>query len=236
MALAGIRPSLSPIRLTGITHRNRIWQDPLPPRARTPATLRSARTTRFRKRRRPALASPGIAASTKWAARSPKTSARRSAAGRGCAARFRIAGTREASVGFGQYKQDQWRRNEINGLNLIQALQCREWGRTVRNASTPMRAPLACVAIDLFGEGSITPEMANWIRADLHQDRTIRQYTGRPAFVTGELFQLPAGPVAAALRRRFPRRQPAAARRPSGADRRDHRQCDPRFRRIDQRL
>ena len=28
----------------------------------------------------------------------------------------------EASFGYGQYKQDQWRRNEINGVNLTQAL------------------------------------------------------------------------------------------------------------------
>src|SRR3546814_5242443 len=40
--------------------------------------------------------------------------------------------------------------------------------------------------------------MAAWIRADLHQELTIRQYTGQ-AFVTGELFQLPAGPVGAAF-------------------------------------
>ena len=27
-----------------------------------------------------------------------------------------------------------------------------------------------CIAVDLFGEGAITPEAANWIRADLHQE------------------------------------------------------------------
>src|SRR3546814_15352512 len=36
------------------------------------------------------------------------------------------------------------------------------------------------------------------MRADLHQDLTIRQYTGQ-AFVTGDLLQLPAGPVGAAF-------------------------------------
>lgn len=103
----------------------------------------------------------------------------------------------EASVGFGQYKQDQWRRNEINGLNLIQALNAEMGPNGPQCVDADARAA-GCVAIDLFGEGSITPEMANWIRADLHQDLTIRQYTGQ-AFVTGELFQLPAGPVAAAF-------------------------------------
>lgn len=103
----------------------------------------------------------------------------------------------EASVGFGQYKQDQWRRNEINGLNLIQALNA-EMGPDGPQCADPDARAAGCVAIDLFGEGSITPDMANWIRADLHQDLTIRQYTAQ-AFVTGELFQLPAGPVGAAF-------------------------------------
>lgn len=103
----------------------------------------------------------------------------------------------EASVGFGQYKQDQWRRNEINGDHLIQALDAEMGPGGPQCADADARAA-GCVAIDLFGEGSITPEMANWIRADLHQDLTIRQYTGQ-AFVTGELFQLPAGPVGAAF-------------------------------------
>lgn len=103
----------------------------------------------------------------------------------------------EASAGFGQYKQDQWRRNEINGLNLIQALNAEMGPDGPRCVDADARAA-GCVAIDLFGEGSITPEMANWIRADLHQDLTIRQYTAQ-AFVTGDLFQLPAGPVGAAF-------------------------------------
>ncbi|HWW57148.1 MAG TPA: TonB-dependent receptor [Sphingopyxis sp.] len=103
----------------------------------------------------------------------------------------------EASFGYGQYKQDQWRRNEINGLNLIQALNSEMGPDGPRCVDADARAA-GCVAIDLFGEGSITPDMANWIRADLHQDLTIRQYTGQ-AFVTGELFQLPAGPVGAAF-------------------------------------
>src|SRR3546814_19193796 len=34
----------------------------------------------------------------------------------------------KASFGYGQYKQDQWRRNEINGLNMTKALHA-ERGR-----------------------------------------------------------------------------------------------------------
>lgn len=104
----------------------------------------------------------------------------------------------EASVGFGQYNQEQWRRNEINGANLTAALDA-EVGPdgNIRCVDADARAA-GCVPIDLFGEGAITPEAATWIRADLHQKLRVRQYTGQ-AFVTGDLFDLPAGPVGAAF-------------------------------------
>ena len=104
----------------------------------------------------------------------------------------------EASFGYGQYKQDQWRRNEIWGDHLIQALDAETGPDGAPRCVDADARAAGCVPINLFGEGSITPEAAAWIRADLHQDLTIRQYTGQ-AFVTGELFQLPAGPVGAAF-------------------------------------
>src|SRR3546814_2080789 len=82
-------------------------------------------------------------------------------------------------------------------MNLTQALNAEMGPNGPQCVDADARAA-GCVAIDLFGEGSITPDMAAWIRADLHQELTIRQYTGQ-AFVTGELFQLPAGPVGAAF-------------------------------------
>lgn len=104
----------------------------------------------------------------------------------------------EASAGFGQYNQDQWRRNEIWGTHLTQALDA-EIGSdgAIQCADADARAA-GCVPIDLFGEGSITPEAADWIRANLHQKVRIRQYTAQ-AFATGDLFELPAGPVGAAF-------------------------------------
>ncbi len=104
----------------------------------------------------------------------------------------------EASAGFGQYNQDQWRLNEIWGTHLTQALDA-EIGPDggIQCADADARAA-GCVPINLFGEGSITPDAAAWIRADLHQKVRIRQYTGQ-AFMTGELFDLPAGPVGTAF-------------------------------------
>lgn len=104
----------------------------------------------------------------------------------------------EASAGFGQYKQEQLRKNEINAVNLIEGLNA-ELGPDgqPRCVSAAARAR-GCVAVNLFGEGSISAAAADWIRADLRQDLTIRQYTGQ-AFVTGTVVDLPAGPLGAAF-------------------------------------
>lgn len=105
--------------------------------------------------------------------------------------------TWEASAGFGQYRQDQLRRNEINGIHLTQALNA-ELGPDSQPRCVDADARAAgCVPVNLFGEGSITPEAANWIRADLRQNLTIRQYNAQ-AFATGNLFDGPAGPIGAA--------------------------------------
>lgn len=104
----------------------------------------------------------------------------------------------EASFGYGQFDQDQWRRNEINAINLIQGLNA-EIGPDGQPRCVDAAARAAgCVPVNLFGEGAITPQAADWIRADLRQDLTIRQYTAQ-AFMTGELFELPGGPFAVAF-------------------------------------
>src|SRR3546814_12548011 len=67
------------------------------------------------------------------------------------------SGNWEASFGYGQYKQNQWRRNEINGMNLTQALNA-EMGPNGPQCVDADARPAGCVAIDLFGEGSIRSE------------------------------------------------------------------------------
>jgi outer membrane receptor protein involved in Fe transport len=103
----------------------------------------------------------------------------------------------EASVGFGQYRQDQLRRNEINGANLTAALNAEIGPDGDPRCVDPDARAAGCVPVNLFGEGSITPEAADWIRADLRQELRIRQYNAQ-AYVTGDLFAGPAGPIAAA--------------------------------------
>src|SRR3546814_15962443 len=69
------------------------------------------------------------------------------------------------------------------------------WSFFFFKQKTPYEMRISAWSSDVCSSDlSITPEAAAWIRADLHQDLTIRQYTGQ-AFVTGDLFQLPAAPV-----------------------------------------
>lgn len=105
--------------------------------------------------------------------------------------------TWEMSAGYGVYKQEQFRQNEINGLALREALNAEEVNGVIQCANPDARAD-GCVPINLFGEGAITADAANYIRADLHQRVTIKQETFQ-AFMTGSLFDLPAGPVQAAF-------------------------------------
>lgn len=104
--------------------------------------------------------------------------------------------TWEASIGYGVYQQEQFRQNEINGIALRNALDAEEVGGEIRCRSAQARAD-GCVPINLFGEGSITSQAADYIRADLRQEVTIKQETFQ-GFMTGSLFDLPAGPVRAA--------------------------------------
>ena len=100
----------------------------------------------------------------------------------------------DVSAGYGQFKQHQIRSNELNVVNLNQALQAEKLadGTLIDDAA---RAA-GCVPINLFGEGSITPDMANWIRANPIIDTKIQQYTVM-GYITGDLFELPAGNVSA---------------------------------------
>lgn len=100
----------------------------------------------------------------------------------------------EASIGYGEFKQRQIRGGEVNALNLIQALDAVVVGGQIvcRDQSN------GCVPVNIFGEGSITPEAADFIRAELRQDATVRQESFQ-AFLTGDLFEGPAGPVSAAF-------------------------------------
>lgn len=106
--------------------------------------------------------------------------------------------TWEASVGYGRYEQLQLRRNEINGRNLQFALNAELGTDGVPRCVNAAARADGCVPVNLFGVGSISESAANYIRADLRQDLTVEQISAQ-AFMTGDLFRLPAGPVRTAF-------------------------------------
>src|SRR3546814_16129597 len=59
----------------------------------------------------------------------------------------------EASFGCGQYKQNQWRRNEINGMNLTHALNADMGPNGPQCVDADPRAA-GCVAIALLDRKS----------------------------------------------------------------------------------
>ena len=104
----------------------------------------------------------------------------------------------EASLGYGRFVQDQLRHNEIDILNLRRGLNAEQLpDGTIQCADAADRAA-GCVPVNLFGRGSITPEAADYIRANLGQHAEVTQYNVQ-AFMTGDLFEVPAGEVSAAF-------------------------------------
>ncbi|MGO2168227.1 MAG: TonB-dependent receptor domain-containing protein [Pseudoalteromonas sp.] len=102
----------------------------------------------------------------------------------------------DVSAGYGQFKQHQVRNNELNTVRVNQALQAEQLADgTIQCIDADARAQ-GCVPLNLFGEGSITPDMADWIRTNPIIDTKIQQYT-LMGYITGDLFELPAGNVSA---------------------------------------
>jgi len=103
----------------------------------------------------------------------------------------------DASISYGKSHQKQLRANEINVVKERQALDAEYAadGVTIQCADPEARAA-GCVPLNVFGVGSITPEMANWLRVNPTIDSTVEQ-TQALAYVSGDLFEMPAGTVPA---------------------------------------
>ncbi len=102
----------------------------------------------------------------------------------------------DVSVGYGKFTQKQIRANELNIVRLRQALNAEQLDDGTIQCKDSAAREAGCVPINLFGEGSITPDMANWIRVNPTIDTTVEQLT-LMGYISGELFELPAGYVSA---------------------------------------
>jgi outer membrane receptor protein involved in Fe transport len=101
----------------------------------------------------------------------------------------------DVSVGYGNFEQYQIRSNEVDVVKEGQALDAEfaPDGVTIQCADPAARAA-GCVPLNLFGQGSITPEMADWIRVNPIINPTV-ELLNVLGYITGDLFDMPAGPV-----------------------------------------
>jgi len=104
----------------------------------------------------------------------------------------------DVSVGYGRTTQDQTRYNELNTFRVNAALQAEQLeDGTIQCKDAEARAA-GCVPLNLFGEGSITAEAADYIRSNPTISTDIEQINFL-GYVAGDLFEMPAGPVATAF-------------------------------------
>ncbi|HCR65056.1 MAG TPA: TonB-dependent receptor, partial [Oceanicaulis sp.] len=91
----------------------------------------------------------------------------------------------EVSANVGRTTQSQRSTGQVNVLNLRQALNATEVGGQIVCADDIARAQ-GCVPVNIFGQGSITPEAAAYINAPSSRQAEITQqvYSG---FLTGDV-------------------------------------------------
>ncbi len=100
----------------------------------------------------------------------------------------------ELFLTYGKFEQTQRNPNEVNFLNARFALDIEEDGNGGFQCADAAARADGCVPLDIFGEGTISPAAADYIRYNgfAVQERT--QITAG-GFVSGDLWTLPTGVV-----------------------------------------
>jgi len=101
----------------------------------------------------------------------------------------------DISAGYGKFHQVQYRNNEIDVFKAKNALDAGYAADGSIQCNDADARAEGCVPLNVFGEGSITPEMANYIRVNPTLN-TYNKQTNVMGYITGDLFEMPAGPVA----------------------------------------
>ncbi|MCP4991125.1 MAG: TonB-dependent receptor [Colwellia sp.] len=104
----------------------------------------------------------------------------------------------DVSVGYGTFNQTQARNNEINVFKAKSALDAGYAADGSIQCNDAAARADGCVALNLFGEGSITTEMADYIRVNPTL-KVKNEQTTIMGHMAGDLFTMPAGPVATAF-------------------------------------
>ena len=103
----------------------------------------------------------------------------------------------DLSVGYGNFEQYQIRSNEVHVTREGQAIdvELAPDGVTIQCADPDARAA-GCVPLNHFGVGAMSQEAVDWIKVNPIINPTV-ELLNVLGYMTGELFEMPAGPVGA---------------------------------------
>lgn len=107
---------------------------------------------------------------------------------------------------YGHFTQDQTNPNEVNYYNAQQALDIESDGNGGYQCVDAAARADGCVPLNLFGEGSISEAAADYIRYNGFATQSRTQYT-TGGYITGDLFDIWAGPVKTAAGVEFRREE-----------------------------
>lgn len=99
----------------------------------------------------------------------------------------------ELSINYGRTEDSQTSSGDIDANRFRQALNAVTVNGQAVCADPAARAA-GCVPINIFGEGRITPEAADYVRVPTSREAFVEQLVVG-GFVRGDLFELPAGAV-----------------------------------------
>ena len=105
----------------------------------------------------------------------------------------------DLSAGYGKFNQEQVRSNELYVANVRNALDVVSDGNGGYQCADSDAVAAGCVPLNMFGEGSISPGAANYIRANPEINTDIEQVNVL-GYIAGDLFAMPAGPVSSRTR------------------------------------
>lgn len=95
---------------------------------------------------------------------------------------------------YGRFEQRQTTLNEVNYLNIRNALDIEADGSGGYQCVDAAARADGCVPLDMFGTNSISPAAADYIRYTANLKQIRQQYTAGGS-INGDLFEIPAGPV-----------------------------------------
>lgn len=104
----------------------------------------------------------------------------------------------EVYAQYGNNTQDQTNGGVYNTLNVLQALNTEDDGDGGFQCADQLARDLGCVPVNFFGAGSVTGAALDWVTVD-NQLTTRSEQFAAGAFITGDMFELPAGTVSSAF-------------------------------------